>query len=61
MRLADPGRLKVRLEFRPDGDEQQQRQICGASRDRVEQIKRCRVDPVSVLDHDQPGRLRGPG
>ena len=54
MRLADPGRL----ELRPDRDDQQHRQVGGAGNRSVEQIERCRIDPVGVLEHDQHGALR---
>ena len=54
MRLADPGRL----ELRPERDDQQHRQIGDAGNRSIEQIERCRIDPVGVLEHDQDGALR---
>ena len=54
MRLADPGRL----ELRPGRDDQQHRQVGDAGNHSIEQIQRCRIDPVGVLEHDQDGALR---
>jgi hypothetical protein len=54
MRLADPGGLVLRSER----DDQQHRQIGDASNGAIEQFKRCRIDPVGILEHDQDGALR---
>ena len=54
MRLADPGRL----DLRPERDDQQHRQIGGAGNRSIEQVERCRIDPMGVLDHDQDRALR---
>ena len=54
MRLADPGRL----ELRPERDHQQHRHAGGTGNHSIEQIKRCRIDPVGVLEHHQHGALR---
>ncbi len=54
MGLVDPGRL----EFRPEGDDQQHRHGSGTGNQSIEQVERCRINPVDVLEQDQDGAQR---
>ncbi len=54
VRLANP----CRVELRPERDDQQHRQVGNACHHSIEQILRCRIDPMDVLEHDQHGPLR---
>jgi hypothetical protein len=49
MRLASPGLLK----FRPEGDDQQDRQPARAVERQFEQFARGRVDPMRILEDHQ--------
>src|SRR5215470_162805 len=54
MRLADPGRLELRSER----DDQQDWQVGGAGNNSIQQIQRCGIDPVGILEDHQDGAIR---